>query len=178
MTTITLPAKATFTGATVTEGEFKTAFDNLIDFLDNTLGTVSGNSGEGYLNLSSGTTATRPASSESGWLRFNTDTNQYEVTNVTVWDKLIKSTVDATWAVNLSASQTGGLRTISTTANNEFRVESTSGNLTTGIVSGERYIKCSGTSPLRIYINNVAVIKIDSSGNFTTTGTITQKGTV
>jgi hypothetical protein len=54
-------------------------------------GTITGNvdnTGTGYFDLPSGTTAQRPASPNSGWARFNTDTIQFEGYTGTLWSSI------------------------------------------------------------------------------------------
>jgi len=180
MTQILLPPQGDFTDANTTEGEYKVAQDSLVEFLSNTLGTVSGTAGEGYLALAKGTTVSQPAITSDGWLRFNTDRNKFEISNLTStnWDELLCGTVNGTWANNIEVDQTGALRVISSTTDCESAIESTSGSVTVGVNATERYIKCTGTEPLKIYIDGVGVMKLDASGNLTVIGTITQQGTV
>jgi hypothetical protein len=54
-------------------------------------GTITGNvdnTATGYFDLPSGTTAQRPASPNSGWARFNTDTVQFEGYTGTLWSSI------------------------------------------------------------------------------------------
>ena len=54
-------------------------------------GTITGNvdnTSTGYFDLPSGTTAQRPASPNSGWARFNTDTVQFEGYTGTLWSSI------------------------------------------------------------------------------------------
>jgi hypothetical protein len=54
-------------------------------------GTITGNidnSSTGYFDLPAGTTAQRPGSPNSGWVRFNTDTGQYEGYTGSLWSSI------------------------------------------------------------------------------------------
>jgi len=169
-----LPDKSLFTGAAVTEGGYKTSFDNMIDFLTNTIGIT-----DGFLTLSKGTTALRPAATTGGFLRFNTDRNEFEASNGVVWDQLVRSIVDATYKYALSSTNANGLKIVNTGTNDcHVRVEGNAGTVDLGVDTDEAYLASSGVRPLRIWVNGVPVFKVDSSGNLTVTGTITQKGTV
>ncbi len=169
-----LPVKTDFTGSAVTEGGFKTAFDDMIDFLNNTTGAV-----DGILDISSGTTASRPAATEGGWLRWNTDRTELELSFGTAWQQVVRSSVDATWYANLeSVSNTNGIRHISTGVSNKLRVECTSGSGDLAVALNEVYITSNDTRPFRIWINGTPVFKLDSAGNLIVTGNVTANGTV
>jgi hypothetical protein len=66
----------------------KTAYDLANAALPKAGGTLSGNvdnTATGYFDLPVGTTAQRPVSPNSGYVRFNTDLGQYEGYNGSVW---------------------------------------------------------------------------------------------
>jgi len=168
-----LPLKTNITGAAVTEGLFKTSMDALIDFLTQAIGTV-----DGYIKTVRGTTAARPSATEGGWLRWNTDRTEMEMSYGTSWQEIVRSTADATWKWNIPVAQESAMRVISSTGLCKMRVESTVGSAEIGVDADEAYLTSSGTRPLRIWINGVPVFKIDTSGNLTVTGTVTQRGTV
>ena len=167
------PTKASLTGASVTEGGFKTALDGLIDWLDILLGAV-----DDYIRLVRGTTASRPAATEGGWLRWNTDRTELEMSYGTSWQQLVRSTVDATWKINFQTDQSSGCRFINTLGTDQkIQVEGTNGSVILGVNTSEAQVSSSGTRPVCIYINAVKVLSVDSSGNVIALGNITANGT-
>lgn len=168
------PDKLDFTGASVTEGGFKIAHDQLIDWLDTLLGAV-----DDYLDLVSGTDASRPAATGSGWLRYNTDNNSIDVTVSSVWKKLMISAIDATWSCLVEATVATIIKFKTTNVEGRLEVECASaGNAGFGTDADEIFIKSTGTKPVRIWINGTPVFKLDSSGNLIVTGNVTANGTV
>lgn len=171
-----IPNKTDFTGSSVTEGGFKTALDALIDFLGQAIGTI-----DGYLRIARGTTAAKPTPTEGGWFRWDTDLLEMEISYGTAWQQLLRSTPDATWKWNLNVGNSiSGMRVFNASAAGcKTRVEMAGGSyVEMGVDSDEFYLLTAGTKPFRIWINGAPVMKIDSAGNLTTIGTITQRGTV
>jgi hypothetical protein len=74
-----------------TPNSVKQAYDLANAALPTAGGTLTGNvdnTATGYFDLPSGTTAERPISPNSGYVRFNTDTGQYEGYNGSVWSSI------------------------------------------------------------------------------------------
>lgn len=171
-----IPTKESFTGINVTEIEFRTSMDSLIDFLSAIIGTVSD-----YIKIPSGTGISRPvATSEPGWLRINSTDQELEVTHAVQWKRIIMAIADPTWRYLISSGVTTIMKWKNILgANAEIAVGNNSTQeVKMGVSSTDVYLKSSTTIPVRIHINGVPVFKLDSAGNLTTIGTITQKGTV
>jgi hypothetical protein len=74
-----------------TPNSVKQAYDLANAALPKAGGTLTGNvdnTATGYFDLPVGTTAQRPISPNSGYVRFNTDTGQYEGYNGSVWSSI------------------------------------------------------------------------------------------
>lgn len=171
------PDKADFTGASVTEGNFKIAHDALIDWLDALLGAV-----DSYIRLARGTDASRPAATEGGWLRWNTDSLVIDIAMASgLWHKMVTSIIDANWFMYLSTSVDQGIaRFKSTHAGNvaTIRVENNANdNVEVERTATHTIVRSSGTDPVRIEINGVAMFSIDGSGNVIAAGNITANST-
>lgn len=169
-----LPTKSSFTAATVTEGGFKTSMDNLRDYLNNLFGSL-----DTIIKVVRGNTASRPAATDGGFIRWNTETTELEMSYGTSWHQVLRGTIDATWKWNLEClTNLNGFRNIGKGISNITRTECTSGYIEEGVNATEVFLKSSDTRPLRIHINGTPVFSINSTGDLTVTGTITQKGTV
>lgn len=168
------PNKTDFTNASVTEGGFKTAMDGLVDWLDLLLGSV-----DDYIRMVRGTTAARPSATEGGWLRWNTDNTELEMSWGTSWNQVVRSSIDATWKWNLeSTTNINGLRVKGTGASQKVRVEDNTTSVDLQTSSANSNISSSGTRPFRILINGTPVFNIDSSGNLTVIGDVIANGTI
>lgn len=169
-----LPPSTDFTGATVTEGSFKTAMTALRDFLDNAIGAV-----DTHIKLVRGAETGRPTPTESGWFRWNTTTDEADISVGTVWGKLVISVFDGAWKYALEATVATICKFNTTNAEGRIEVECASaGNANLGTDVDEVFIKSTGTKPVRIHINGTPVFKLDSSGNLIVTGNVTANGTV
>jgi hypothetical protein len=170
------PDKTLFTGASVTEGGFKTAHDQLIDWLDVLLGAV-----DDYIKVARGTDVSRPAATEGGWLRWNTDNSTLDISIASaLWHKVVTSIIDATWKLRFDFNSASLALFKSTAIGNiaTVRVENNSGDF----VEVERtadftIVRSSGTDPIKFYIGATAVLSVDSSGNVIALGNITANGT-
>ena len=168
------PDKTLFTDAAVTEAQFKSAHDQLIDWLDALLGAV-----DDYIKVASGTDLSRPSATGSGWIRYNTDNNTFDVTILSAWKKLIVSGIDGTWNYLIQSTSQSILKLSTTNTLGKFDVGCASaGDASFGVDADEIFVKSTGTKQFRIWINGVPVFKIDSSGNVTATGDITANGSV
>ena len=168
------PDKTAFTAATVTEAQFKTAMDSLVDWLGLMCGAV-----DDYLNVASGTQASRPSATEGGWLRFNTDNNVLDITIGTTWNKVVHSIIDTTWWLYFSTSLEKVIRLKSTNASNiaTSRIENNAGDyVDVERTAAKTIVRSSGTDPVEIIINGVTVFSIDSSGNVIALGNVTAYG--
>ena len=171
-----LPPSTDFTGALVTEGNFKNNLTLMREWLAVQLGTV-----DTHIRLLRGPQTGRPTPTEGGWLRWNTTTSPEtaDISVGTTWKKLVISAIDGTWDYLIDS-------TVSTiqkfkTSNAEGRIEvecATAGNANLGTDADEIFLKSTGTKPVRIWINGVAVFKLDSSGNLIVTGNVTANGSV
>jgi len=169
-----LPPSIDFTGSSVTEGNFKTNFTAMREWLATNLGEL-----DTHIRLFRGTGATRPSATESGWFRWNTTTDDADISVGTTWKKFIISSIDGTWSYLIDTT----VATIQKfkTSNAEGRIEvecATAGNANLGTDADEIFLKSTGTKPVRIWINGVAVFKLDSSGNLIVTGNVTANGSV
>lgn len=85
---LTDSTSSTSTTTAATPNSVKTAWDLANAALPKAGGTLSGNvdnTATGYFDLPVGTTAQRPVSPNSGYIRFNTDLGQYEGYNGSAW---------------------------------------------------------------------------------------------
>jgi len=98
ITQLTNSTTSTDTGTAATAASAKAAADlaNAAQSTANAAlpkagGTITGNvdnTATGYFDLPAGTTAQRPGSPNSGWVRFNTDTGQYEGYTGALWSSI------------------------------------------------------------------------------------------
>lgn len=171
-----LPAKANFTGASVTEGGFRTNFDDMIDYLNSVIGGT-----DSSVQVFSGTDASRPATTAGGWLRYNSTNHVMDVSigATAAWNKLVHSSIDATWKWFLEVGQTSGLM-ISNASGTDCKigVDSTGGFVELGVDTDEAYINSEGTRPFRIQIGGTPVFKMTSAGDLTVTNNLIGNGSV
>lgn len=171
------PANSAFTDSSVTEGGFKTAHDQLNDWLGVLLGSV-----DTHIRVVRGTEASRPAATEAGWLRGNTDTGDLELTIGTTWRKMVWSVIGATWHWYALASKRYMALFHSTDAGNivTLRVQNNAGDYADFERSATALnIRISGTvDKVRIIDGTgTALFSIDASGNVIAAGNVTANGT-
>lgn len=169
------PANSSFTDASVTEGGFKSAHDSLNDWLGLMLGSL-----DTHVDIAGGAETGRPSATAGGWLRWNTTSSELDISIGTTWRKLVWSVIDATWHFSSLATTTTVALFKSSNAGNVATVRIQ--NNATDFVEVERQaaqtiVRCSGTDPVKIMINSVAVFSIDSSGNVIAAGNISANGT-
>ena len=168
------PASTDFTGSAVTEGGFKTAITSLNDWLGLLLGSV-----DTVVRLVRGAQSARPSATESGWLRWNTDTDAFDVSKGSVWHKLILSKIDGTWNYLVEVTSASILKLKTSNAEAKLGIQCASaGEAEFGVDADEVFCKSTGTKMVRIWINGTPVFKIDSAGNLTVIGNVSANGTV
>ena len=90
-TAFTNSVDSTSTDTVATPNSVKMAYDLAAEALPKSGGIITGdvgNTATGYFDLPTGTTAQRPGTPNSGMVRFNTDSAQYEGYNGVVWSSI------------------------------------------------------------------------------------------